>query len=107
MDRQSLRVLEYPHILTVLEALATTEPGRQAVRELRPSTERELITIWLGQVTELKDYLQSGNSLPLVGIEGISATLDRVGQTGQVIVPEDLLRVASTLGTTRLLRRPL
>ena len=105
MDRQSLRVLEYPHILTVLEALATTEPGRQAVRELRPSTERKLITIWLGQVTELKDYLQSGNSLPLAGIEGISATLDRVGQTGQVIVPEDLLRVASTLGTTRLLRR--
>ena len=105
MDRQSLRVLEYPHILTVLEALATTEPGRQAVRELRPSAERELIAAQLGQVTELKDYLQSGNSLPLAGIEAVRATLDRVGQTGQVIVPENLLKVASTLAATRLLRR--
>jgi len=105
MDRQSLRVLEYPHILTVLEALATTEPGRQAVRELRPSVERELITGWLGQVTELKDYLRSGGPLPLAGIEAVSATLDRVGQTGQVIVPENLLKVASTLAATRLLRR--
>ena len=105
MDRQSLRVIEYPHILTVLEALATTEPGRQAVRELRPSAERELIAAQLGQVTELKDYLQSGNSLPLAGIEAVRATLDRVGQTGQVIVPENLLKVASTLAATRLLRR--
>jgi DNA mismatch repair protein MutS2 len=105
MDRQSLRVLEYPHILTVLEALAATEPGRQAVRELRPSTERELITAWLGQVTELKDYLRSGNSLPLAGIEAVSALVKRVGQTGQVIAPENLLKVASTLAATRLLRR--
>jgi DNA mismatch repair protein MutS2 len=105
MDRQSLRVLEYPHILTVLEALTMTEPGRQAVRELCPSAERELVTAWLGQVTELKDYLQSGNSLPLAGIEAVSAILDRVGQTGQVIVPENLLKVASTLAATRLLRR--
>jgi len=105
MDRQSLRVLEYLHILTVLEALATTEPGRQAVRELRPSTERDRVTAWLGEVTELKEYLQSGNSLPLTGIEAVSATLDRVGQTGQVIVPENLLKVASTLAATRLLRR--
>jgi len=105
MDRQSLRVLEYPHILTVLEALATTEPGRQAVRELRPSTERELVTLWLGQVTELKDSLQSGTPLPLSGIEAVSAILDRAGETGQVIVPENLLKVASTLAATRLLRR--
>jgi DNA mismatch repair protein MutS2 len=105
MDRQSLRVLEYPHILTVLEALATTEPGRRAVRELRPSTEHGMIATWLGQVTELKDYLQSGNSLPLDGIEPVSLILDRVGTTGQVIVPENLLKVASTLGATRLLHR--
>jgi DNA mismatch repair protein MutS2 len=105
MDRQSLRVLEYPHILTVLEALATTEPGRQSVRDLRPSTEREKIATWLGQVTELQDYLQSGNSLPLSGIEAVGAILDRVGTTGQVIVPENLLKVASTLVVTRLLHR--
>ncbi len=105
MDRQSLRVLEYPHILTVLEALATTEPGRQAVRDLRPSTEREKIATWLGQVTELQDYLQSGNSLPLTGIEAVGPILDRVGTTGQVIAPENLLKVASTLGVTRLLHR--
>jgi DNA mismatch repair protein MutS2 len=105
MDRQSLRVLEYPHILTVLEALATTEPGRLAVRELRPSTEREMIATWLGQVTELKDYLQSGNSLSLTGVEVVSLILDRVGTTGQVIVPENLLKVASTLEVTRLLHR--
>jgi DNA mismatch repair protein MutS2 len=105
MDRQSLRVLEYPHILTVLEALAATEPGRRAVRELRPSTEREMIATWLGQVTELKDYLQSGNSLPLTGVEVVSLILDRVGTTGQVIGPENLLKVASTLEVTRLLHR--
>jgi len=105
MDRQSLRVLEYPHILTILEALATTEPGRQAVRDLRPSTEREKIATWLGQVTELSDYLQSGNSLPLSGIEAVGPILDRMGTTGQVILPENLLKVASTLGVTRLLHR--
>lgn len=103
MDRQSLRVLEFPQIVTFLQALTATEPGRRVAGEIFPSTDREEIETWLGQVTELKEMVQTGNPLPLAGIEPVGEILDRVNRTGQVLSPESLLKVGSTLAATRIL----
>jgi DNA mismatch repair protein MutS2 len=103
MDRQSLRVLEFPQILSFLQSLATTVPGKQAAGEVHPSTDRQQIDLWLGQVTELKEYLQIGNTLPLGYIEAICFIIDRLRDTGEILLPEDLLKIAGTLRATRKL----
>jgi DNA mismatch repair protein MutS2 len=103
MDRHSLRVLEFPHLLRVLEALAVSGPGRQAARQVHPGSDRQEIETWLGQVTELKEYLQIGNNLYLSGIEAVGEILSRVTESGQVLLPESLLKVSNTLETTRVL----
>lgn len=104
MDSQSLRVLEFPHIKSFLQSLALTEPGRQAVAEVRPTTNRDQIQVWLDQVTELKEYLQIGNPLPLGGIHALGSVVERVAETGQVLLPIELLEVKETLGATRTLK---
>ena len=100
MDRQSLRVLEFPQIQRFLESLTLTEPGRQAAAQIQPSADMEQIQIWLHQVTELKEYLQIGNSLPLGSIEALAPMIHRICETGELLVPAELLDVAGTLGAT-------
>jgi DNA mismatch repair protein MutS2 len=104
MDRQSLRVLEFPQIQGFLQALALTAPGRQVASEVYPSTDRRQIDIWLGQVTELKEYLQVGKALPLGGIHALSALIDRASATGDALLPAELLEVRATLNAARTLR---
>jgi len=104
MDRQSLRVLEFPQVQGILKALALTEPGRRAAIEVHPISDRAEIEVWLDQVTELKEYLQIGKSLPLGSIQALAPMIDRISQTGAVLLPGELLDVAGTLGATRTLR---
>ena len=87
MDHQSLRVLEFPHVQSFLYSLAFTDPGRQATTQVRPSADRGQIQVWLDQVTELKEYLQIGNSLPLGGIHELEPIIDRLRGTGEVLSP--------------------
>lgn len=105
MDSQSLRVLEFQHIQSFLQSLAFTEPGRQAVAQVRPITDKEQIQVWLDQVTELKEYLQIGNSLPLGGIHELGPVIDGVGSSGNMLLSAELLDVAETLRATRTLQQ--
>ena len=94
MDRQSLRVLEFQHIRSFLQSLALTEPGRQAVAQVHPITDSEQIQVLLDQVTELKEYLQIGNSLPLGGVHQLVDIIEQVSGSGQFLQPAELLDVA-------------
>ena len=105
MDSQSLRVLEFQHIQSFLQSLALTGPGRQAVAQVRPVTDKKQIQILLDQVTELKEYLQIGNSLPLGGIHEIVCIIEQVSGSGQTLQPAELLEVAETLKATSTLRQ--
>jgi DNA mismatch repair protein MutS2 len=105
MDSQSLRVLEFHHIQSFLQSLALTGPGRQAVAQVRPIKDKEQIQILLDQVTELKEYLQIGNSLPLGGIHELVSIIERVSGSGQSLQPADLLDVAETLRATSTLQQ--
>jgi len=105
MDHQSLRVLEFPHVQSFLYSLAFTDPGRQATTQVRPSTDREQIQLWLDQVTELKEYLQIGSQLPLGGIHELEPIIDRLRSTGEVLSPVELLEVAETAKAARTLQQ--
>jgi DNA mismatch repair protein MutS2 len=103
MDHQSLRVLDFPQIQRFLQSLALTKPGRQAAIEVHPSADRAAIEVWLDQVNELKEYLQVGHSLPLGAIKALTPLLDRIRETGEVLLTGELLDVAGTLGAARRL----
>ncbi|MFP3869477.1 MAG: endonuclease MutS2 [Syntrophobacteria bacterium] len=105
MDRQSLRVLEFPQIQKYLWSLAVTEPGRRAADHLHPGTDRQQIETWLAQVTELKEFLQIGTSLPLAGTPAVGDLLAGVRENGQSLTPEQLLKVAGALATARKLHQ--
>jgi DNA mismatch repair protein MutS2 len=105
MDHQSLRVLEFPHVQSFLYSLAFTDPGRQATTQIRPSADREQIQVWLDQITELKEYLQIGNSLPLGGIHELEPIIDRLRSTGEVLSPAELLDVTETAKAARTLHQ--
>ncbi|MBW1980934.1 MAG: endonuclease MutS2 [Deltaproteobacteria bacterium] len=103
MDYQSLRVVEFPFIVKCLVALCRSEPGRRRSAELRPGDNRLEIEKLLAQVSELKEYLQVGNDLPLFGIEPVGDILEQVEGSGQSLQPESLLKIASTLEATQRL----
>ena len=105
MDSQSLRVLEFQHIQSFLESLALTGPGRLAVARVSPIKDKEQIQLLLDQVTELKEYLQIGNSLPLGGINAIAGLVEQVSGSGRTLLPAELLEVAETLRVTSALQQ--
>jgi DNA mismatch repair protein MutS2 len=105
MDSQSLRVLEFHHIQSFLQSLALTGPGRQAVAQVRPITDEEQIQLSLDQVTELKEYLQIGNALPLGGIHELVSMIEHVRDSGRALHPAEFLEVAETLKATSTLKQ--
>jgi len=105
MDSQSLRVLEFQHIQSFLQSLALTGPGRQAVAQVGPITDKAQIQVLLDQVTELKEYLQIGNPLPLGGIHELVGIIEQVSGSGQSLQPAELLDVAETLRATGTLQQ--
>ncbi|MEJ2232324.1 MAG: endonuclease MutS2 [Syntrophobacterales bacterium] len=105
MDHQSLRVLEFPHVQSFLYTLAFTDPGRQSTTQVHPSADREQVQLWLDQVTELKEYLQIGNPLPLGGIHELEPIINRLRGSGEVLSPAELLDVAETAKAARTLHQ--
>ncbi|MEJ2365022.1 MAG: hypothetical protein P8017_10175, partial [Deltaproteobacteria bacterium] len=73
--------------------------------QVHPLTDREQIQLLLDQVTELKEYLQIGNSLPLAGINELVSLVEQVSGSGQSLLPAELLEVAETLRATSTLQQ--
>ncbi len=101
MHEHSLRVLELPRVLALLEEEAVSGSGKGLCRDLQPAWGFEEVARRLEEVRQLA-ALEATDPLPLAAFPDLAPLLARARVEGAILWPEDLIKV---LGLLRLARR--
>ena len=104
MNAHTLRVLEYDKVRALVADYAASVPGRAAVFALTPSVEPAIVAERLQETQECIWIFMSGEHLPLDGILEVGAAVARLGVSGAVLSPSELMEIATTLGAGRRVR---
>ena len=99
-------MLEFPRVLEILADYSSFPVSRERIMGLAPSSDPELVQIWLKQSAEARHL----NSIrPNFAIGRISDVTEAVGvaSKGQSLMPPELLRIKEVLSASRNVRNSL
>lgn len=95
--KDSLRVLEYGAIATILRGYAVTPIGRKKAEELRPLTDELAVRVELQRVAEARGLVEAKMLPALSEVNDLRPLLERIHEQGVALGADGLLEVASTL----------
>ena len=105
-DSQTLRVLEYPEVLSILAGKTHWPPGRERMEALLPApTLAELQDRHL-EVSEAIRLLDEGYHPPLGGLEDVRPAIARAG-VGATLEPDSLIFIRDLCGVSRQVGKAL
>ena len=96
MNKKALRILEFHKILELLEAQATSSPGRKKCRDLRPSADLPVIESRQAETAAAVGRLLRKGSPSFSGTSDIRPSLKSLS-VGSTLSAAELLRIASLL----------
>ena len=96
--------LDLPKILHRIRFYASSDLGKEAVENLEPITDLEMISREHNLVSEMKGILESEEVFPIDGIKDIRISLQRSMIENNVLSPRELLEIVSTLQASRAIR---
>lgn len=87
MNDDTLRRLEFPHVIARLADLCSFAPSRELALRLKPSTSRQVVVRRLQELSEAVTFLGQGHRLP-GRLPDISGSLRRASKGGTLRGPE-------------------
>lgn len=103
MNERSMKVLEFPKIISLLIQKTETSLGAELAEELRPSTEIELIQELQDETDEAMTILRLNKSIPLGGVSDIRKSIKR-SKIGGILNAQECLNIANTIYAARKLK---
>ncbi|MBI2297687.1 MAG: Smr/MutS family protein [Armatimonadetes bacterium] len=97
MDPHALEVLEFGKVRDLLAEAAASALGLEAAAALQPLTEEDQIRLALQHTSEARSIFDGGDDIPLGGLHDLRPLLHQAS-IGSVLLGEELLAVAQTLG---------
>src|SRR2546426_11925233 len=104
MRARDLETLEFPRVLDAMAALARSAAGRQAVLELRPTSERAEAERRLDLVAELVALAAEAGRPPTADVPLLAPALAAAAPDGATLEPRRLAEVRDLLAAARQLR---
>src|SRR5438128_999501 len=104
MRARDLETLEFPRVLDAIAALARSAAGRQAVLELRPTSERAEAERRLDLLAELVALAAEAGRPPTADVPLLAPALAAAAPDGATLEPRRLAEVRDLLAATRQLR---
>jgi len=105
MSAESLRLLEFDKVVTLLAGFSVTGPGRERLLALRPLTERSAVAAELQAAGEMQRHLEQAGAPPLGGACDLQEHLRQVRAEGSWLPPLALLEVRTSLEAAAACRR--
>src|SRR5690625_2684867 len=102
MNERTLRVLEFDKIVDLLLSEAETIVGRQLIKQIRPKTDIEEVTLLQEETDEAVHILRLNKIPPFSYISDVSPII-RQSEVGSALHTEDCLEVAQVLYCSRKL----
>ena len=106
MNERNLRVLEFPKIREMMAALAVTEMGREACRELVPSSDPDEVRRRQAETEEASTVLAYNGANPMAWFSDVREYL-KLAHVGSTLAPKALLAIADALKASRVVRNAL
>ncbi len=107
MNRHALKALEFDRVLQIVAGYATSEPGAEAVLELRPTDRREAVAAALDRVDEMVSWLIRDESWAPPPIPDIRQPLNRLAFASSVWSASELIGALRLLRGARAVRRAI
>ncbi|WP_342525155.1 endonuclease MutS2 [Chryseomicrobium sp. FSL W7-1435] len=104
ITKKALNTLEYPKVIDKLKGYTTSSVGKAIIEELVPSTSFDQIQVWTEETDEALAVLRVKGNVPLGGLFDIRPHARRA-QIGGVLSAMELMEVASTLRSSKIMRR--
>ena len=105
MSRSAQDVLEFDKLRELLRLRTTCAPGRRAVDELEPGTDRAALESVFAMIREAREWLRAARELGFGGLADSQTWLEKIAGPGTVLEPPELLAAASLLETAAWLRQ--
>ncbi|NLY44684.1 MAG: endonuclease MutS2 [Tissierella sp.] len=103
MNEKTLRVLEYNKILNLLLEKAESQLGKDLVKKVQPSRNKDEIVSLLEETDEALSILIHRGNPPLYGIHNIGPEVKRT-EMGGSLTPGGLLKISDSLRVSRGLK---
>lgn len=103
MDQVSFAKLEFDSIRELIASYCSCALGKKLARAMEPVTNADQVRQWLGQVGELMNIVDDYEYPPMGGIYDVREHVKKAA-VPPPLEPEQLARIAETLGATTTLR---
>ena len=107
MDQETLSLLEFPSVLSILERFAHSPEGKTVVSSIGPSTDRAAIEDRLETIAECTTYIAEEGRPGFRTLPDSRPLLASLAVQGQSLDPSELLDILEILKTGRGLRTAL
>lgn len=103
MNKRVEKILEFDKIKDILSNYASSEMTKELIYDLHPYSDESIVKKLQQETSEGVTLLNSGIKFPIEGIKDIRQSLRRA-QLGSMLMPKELLDIASTMRTSRLIK---
>lgn len=100
----SLEQLEFERVLEEIARCTTSSLGVEHLADMLPMIDKRTIDWEISMVSEMRFFLQKGEQPPLNGIYDIRNALSLSKIAGSILNGEDLIHIATTIQSLRLVR---
>ncbi|MCA1318533.1 endonuclease MutS2 [Bacillus tianshenii] len=104
MNSTIIQALQFTDLKKEVASYCISEPGKEAITSLEPSTHKKRIDAWLHEVSEAKKILEISASVPIHGLHGIQYILKNLHK-GVPCRPDQLMGLYEFLECIEKLRR--
>ncbi|MCM3724182.1 endonuclease MutS2 [Neobacillus cucumis] len=104
MNQHTFNMLEFQQIKDEIANFALTKEGKEKILNLVPSTKVKQVEAWLEEVTEAVEILKISASVPVHGLDGMTAILQNMNK-GAALRVEQLTKLYDFLDSCGKMRR--
>ena len=97
MDAETINLLEFDRVLSIITGYSQTEAGEACIRELKPGKDLQKIHRQLAEIGEMKEYISAKGTFSCRHLQPVSNLLKELDNSAQPLAPEDLLNILEYL----------
>ena len=101
MLTQTLKILEFDKIVTLLVRMSVTQPGRARLERLHPFRHPREVEESLLEAGQAAELLEQKGAAPLGGAHDLHAYLHQAGKPGARLTPQELLEVGESIAAAK------
>ncbi len=105
MDAETINLLEFERVLSIISGYSQTETGEACIRTIRPGRNLELIHLRLAEIGEMQEYISVQGALSCSHLQPISSLVKELDHSAQPLAPEDLHNILEYLKLASSIQR--